>query len=90
MTSKVVQKKLANLGFSYDESVTGKHPVWGGWSGTIDPVGKKSLNGECRGICVSGATRAEMDADALQEAAAWKDRLKDCADSTCDMHGEVY
>ena len=83
MTSKAVTQKLAALGFAYDETVTLRTHYW---SGTIDPIGRFSIDGECRGVAVSGNTRAEMDAEALSEAAAMARHLRPCTDPDCEMH----
>ena len=88
MTSKVVAAKLAKLGFAYDETVTGRDPVWGEWQGTIDPIGKMSIGSECRGVVVSGSTRREMDALAELEAETLSKFLQPCTDPECDMHRE--
>jgi hypothetical protein len=84
MTSKTITKKLADLGFAYDEDVTCKTFYW---AGTIDPIGSTSIGGECRGVVVSGNTRAEMDAEALEQAALLAPMLEPCTDPECDMHG---
>lgn len=89
MTSKAVAAKLAKLGFEYDESVTGRHPIWGVWTGTIDPIGKTSIGGECTGLTVAGDTRAEMDANALERAAENHPYLHPCVDPDCDMHNPI-
>jgi hypothetical protein len=83
MTSKVVAARLADMGFAYDESVTCKTHYW---AGTIDPIGAVSIGGECRGVAVSGNTRAEMDAEALEQATMLAPLLAPCTDPECDMH----
>ena len=86
MTNKRIEQALAKHGFAYDESVTGRDGTWGYWSGTIDPIGPYSIGGECRGICVYGNTRAEMDAEALAEAEVAHDHLEACTDPACEFH----
>ena len=83
MTAKTIVKKLADLGFCYDESVTYRTYYW---AGVIDPIGCMSIGGECRGIAVSGDTRAEMDAEALEQARLLAPLLEPCTDADCDMH----
>jgi len=85
MTSKATAKKLASLGFKYDEDVTCRTYYW---SGTIDPIGKMSIGGECAGLAVSGNTRAEMDAEAIERAQEMSHMLTPCNDPECDMHWE--
>lgn len=89
MTSKRTEKKLADLGFEFDEDVTFKNYT-GFWHGTIDPIGRKQVAGDnvCCGRAVCGTTRAEMDRDALEYAAWAFPTLIDCEDPECEMHGD--
>ncbi|MBM1556693.1 hypothetical protein JQV19_08535 [Sulfitobacter mediterraneus] len=88
MTSKKVAKALVNLGFEYDEDVTGKDPTWGTWFGTIDPIGRKTIAGDgcCSGRAVSGNTRAEMDREAIDFAKEASPLLVTCENPDCDVH----
>lgn len=85
MTSKATAAALASYGFAYDEEVTHKA---GRWFGTIDPIGRYSIDGDCRGVTVSGDTRAQMDAEAIEQAKWYRTSLEPCTDRKCPMHGE--
>lgn len=87
MTRANTIKRLQQLGFEFDWSVTGKAPESGMWSGTIDPVGAMSIGGECRGCVVTGDTAGEMYFDAIKEAETNARYLQPCTNPECDMHG---
>lgn len=89
MTSARTKKRLAKLGFEYDEDVTGKDPSWDWWNGTIDPIGRMRIAGDnaCMGHAVSGATRAEMDDEAIAYAMEFSGQLVACPDADCEFHG---
>lgn len=79
------EKKLAALGFELKHPV--KDPVWKDWDGTLDPIGRKSINGECRGIYISGVpTKKELYARAIEEAEEHKHLLTECTDPDCEFH----
>ena len=90
MISERDKKRLADLGFEFCEHVTGPDPTWGTWDGTIDPIGKTSIDGECMGLVVYGDTKREMIADAMKRARDYAPHLRPCEDlENCDMHGNV-
>lgn len=86
-TKARTEKMLAEFGFAFDWSVTGKDPVWPQWLGTIDPVGRFSIDGECRGITVAGDTASAMYDEAIEAARQAREMLEPCSDPDCDMHG---
>ena len=80
-------EKLKRLGFAFDEET-----VWqewhGGWSGTIDPIGKFSIGDECMGLYVEGPNKREMVKNAFERATHYQPQLQPCHDPDCKMHGE--
>lgn len=88
MTRARAISALKRLGFQFDWSVTIKHPVWGSWTGTIDPTGRMSIGGDCRGIVVDGDTASAMYDMAVDEARSAARLLVPCTDPDCDYHAD--
>lgn len=80
------EKRLAALGYVIDWSVTGPHPE-GGWSGTIDAIGRGQIDGDCRGELVFGESAADWYANAIRAAESHHPPTQ-CADPNCDFHAD--
>jgi hypothetical protein len=81
------EKRLADAGFEIDWSVTGSDPE-SGFSGRIDPIGRTSINGDCRGCVILANTRAGFYARAIAEAESLAGDLSPCDKTDCDFHDE--
>lgn len=76
--------RLAQAGFEIDWSVTGRN--MDGYSGTIDPVGRTSINGDCRGCVILADTAPEFYDKAVAEAESLSGDLSPCDKTDCDFH----
>lgn len=82
------EKKLAALGFEIDWNVTGSDGR--GFSGTIDPIGRLSICGDCFGPSLQDCdSAAEFYRLAIQEAKSHVGSLVICNKPDCDMHSEL-
>lgn len=79
--------RLAKAGFEIDWTVTGRHED--GYSGTIDPIGRMSINGDCRGCVILAETAAQFYDRAVTEAESLTGNLSLCTQRPCDHHDEV-
>lgn len=86
MNRQTAERRLAALGFEIDWSVTG--PAEGYWSGTIDPIGRMSICGDCFGPVVHGDNAADWYRNAIAEAEGHAGTLVPCTDPGCDFHIE--
>lgn len=78
-------KFLKNRGFEMDWSTVEKD-VYGHWNGTMDAIGKFSIQGECQGIPCWGETKAEFWRDCELTAFDNEDQLEECTDVDCEFH----
>lgn len=88
MTRQDAERQIAPLGFTLDDAA-GKSPGLG-WSATIDPVGRVSISGDCRGIAVVDGAASASDFWALvvseaREAAPYLGPCP-CPPGDCDFH----
>lgn len=81
---KNIEKLLRDLGFQYDPGVTYKAEYR--WYGTIDTIACMTIDGDCTGISVSGDTKKEMDAEALEMAQHYSQFLSPCTNPDCEFH----
>lgn len=84
MNRKQAEKRLAELGYQIDWTVTGPHPE-GGWSGTIDAAGRGRIDGDCRGEVVFGDNAADWYRNAIAAAEGYHPPTQ-CTDPDCDFH----
>lgn len=89
-TRQQAERELEKLGFRLDPD-SGKTPYLG-WQATIDPYGRVSISGECRGIAVvegsmSGPDFWQVVIDTAKEFAPY---LGPCpeAPGCCEFHDE--
>lgn len=83
--------ELSKLGLALDDTVSGWTRRDGGMA-TIDPVGRMSLGGECRGHVVADYTAPAADfwADVVREARDIAPTLSPCPHplGECEFHDE--
>lgn len=86
MNKAQAERKLAALGYEVDWSCSGPHPE-GGWSGTIDAIGRNCIDGDCRGEVVFGEGAADWYRNAV-EAAKGYHRPTPCTKPVgeCEFH----
>lgn len=77
------EQKLADLGFEVNWSQVSTK---GYWSGMIDPIGRMSIAGECRGIIIHAAGAPTWYREALKEARDNYFKLVPCTDPDCEFH----
>ena len=77
---------LKRCGFELDEDTFFAGRT--GYQGTIDPVGKMSILGDCRGIACAAHDAPSFWAQVIEEAAKNAPFLEPCPDPEhCEMHG---
>jgi hypothetical protein len=57
-TRRQAERELRKLGFELDPDVSGRSPNGFGLTATFDPLGRMSLNGECRGTVIFDYTES--------------------------------
>ena len=87
-TKSQAVRELSKLGFHFDESVTCR--IGGTWIATIDVIGRRTIEGDCRGIalCDQTATASEFWGECVQRAREMSEYLGDCPHPAgeCDFH----
>ena len=81
------ERRLASMGFEIDWTVSGPSPE-GGWSGTIDAIGRTSIDGDCFGPVIHGDNASDWYASAIAEAEGHKGHLFPCTNPDCDLHAD--
>jgi hypothetical protein len=84
MNRRQAEARLKSLGFEIDWTCTG--PAEGYWSGTIDAIGKTSINGDCFGPVIHGDSACDWYANAVAEAEGHAGHLSPCDKPHCDLH----
>ena len=87
-TRQQAERKLQELGFQLDPD-SGKSEISGWWA-TIDPIGRVSIQGECRGVAVANftATSSEFWDEVIERAAESAPFLGPCPFEVgdCEFH----
>lgn len=86
MNRSAAEKRLAALGYEIDWSVSGPNPE-GGWSGTIDAIGRGQIDGDCRGEVVFGDNASDWYKNAIAAAKGYYPP-EQCTDPNCDFHSD--
>lgn len=88
MNRAQAEAKLKALGFEIDWSVTGSSE--GYWSGTIDALGRRKIDGDCRGEVVHGDNAGDWYRNAVEAAQLYAAKPSQlCRNPDCDFHGGV-
>jgi hypothetical protein len=89
-TRRQAEQELRKLGFQLDPAVSGKSPDGMGHAATFDPVGRMSLNGECRGTVIYDYTESASAFwdEVIEEARKASKFLTPCPEDPgcCEFH----
>jgi hypothetical protein len=81
------EARLRALGFAIDWSCTG--PSEGYWSGTIDAIGRGTIDGDCRGEVVHGDNASDWYRNAIAAAEGYGGAGPACTKPNCEFHSET-